>query len=109
MSAQNDDDQESTNPTLIGRNDESPDIPPDWLSGSAEVDAVRCSSGCFRPACCFEIGHLSFSYLDSVRLLTSSTPSRRVLVPPCKCEQAIFRGGDDQGREPLSHSAPVRA
>jgi hypothetical protein len=31
MSTQTDDDQESTNPSLIGRNDEGPDIPPDWL------------------------------------------------------------------------------
>jgi len=37
MSAQNDDDQESTNPSLIGPNDESPDIPPDWL---AEFEAA---------------------------------------------------------------------
>jgi len=31
MSRQTDDDQESTNPSLIGRNDEGSDIPPDWL------------------------------------------------------------------------------
>jgi hypothetical protein len=31
MSEQTDDDQESTNPSSIGRNDERPDIPPDWL------------------------------------------------------------------------------
>ena len=37
MSAQTDDDQESTNPSLIGRNDESPGIPPDWL---AEFEAA---------------------------------------------------------------------
>jgi len=31
MSRQTDDDQESTNLSLIGRNDEGSDIPPDWL------------------------------------------------------------------------------
>jgi hypothetical protein len=31
MSQQTDDDQESTNPSSIGRNDQSPDIPSDWL------------------------------------------------------------------------------
>jgi len=37
MSSQTDDDQESTNPSWIGRNDENPDIPPDWL---AEFEAA---------------------------------------------------------------------
>ncbi|HTF38562.1 MAG TPA: hypothetical protein VK651_09650 [Blastocatellia bacterium] len=37
MSQQTDDDQESTNPSLIGANDESPDIPSDWL---AEFEAA---------------------------------------------------------------------
>jgi len=37
MSAQTDDDQESTNPSLTGGKDESPDIPPDWL---AEFEAA---------------------------------------------------------------------
>ena len=31
MSAQTDDDQESTNPSWAGRNDEGSDIPADWL------------------------------------------------------------------------------
>ena len=37
MSAETDDDQELTNPSLIGRNLESTDIPPDWL---AEFEAA---------------------------------------------------------------------
>jgi len=37
MSAQTDDDQESKNKSLNGANDESPDIPSDWL---AEFEAA---------------------------------------------------------------------